>query len=212
MSMRLKIIIMMFLQFFIWGAWLITVGVWWFHTKQWPANQFGAVFSTMGIASLFMPTNAGIIADRWINAEKLYGIFHILGGISLIWASTSRSTLEFFIRILIAVCFYMPTLALTNSIAYSLLKMKNFDIVKSFPPLRVFGTIGFIVAMWCVALFHLDESTGMFYLGGIAAIILGAYSFTFPKCSRFPKERVSNECIEKKGTQGIFYNCFILDV
>ncbi|MCX5773394.1 MAG: hypothetical protein NTX05_02160 [Fusobacteria bacterium] len=117
-----------------------------------------------------------------------------------------------FIGILIAVYFYMPTLELTNSIAYSLLKTKIFDIVKSFPPLRVFRTIGFIAAIWSAALFNLEESTGMFYLGGIAEIILGVYSLIFPKCSHFPKESVSNECTEKIGTQGIFYNCFILDV
>jgi len=190
MGVRLRIIVMMFLQYFIWGAWLITVGVWWFNTKGWPASNFGAIFSTMGIASLFMPTLSGIIADKFINAEKLYGIFHILGGVCLIWASVSLTPLEFFVRILIAMCFYMPTLALANSVAYSLLEMKGLDIVKVFPSLRVFGTIGFIVAMWGVGLLHLDETSGMFYLAGISAIVLGIYSFTFPKCSRFKQMAV----------------------
>ena len=73
----------MVLEFFIWGAWLITVANYWFVTKKWDAADFGAVFSTLGLSSLFMPTLMGIVADRWINTEKLYGLLHLLGGITL---------------------------------------------------------------------------------------------------------------------------------
>ncbi|MCD6178516.1 MAG: MFS transporter, partial [Bacteroidales bacterium] len=83
MGIKSRLILMNFLQFFIWGAWLITIGGYWFQTKQWSGAEFGAIFSTMGIASLFMPALAGIIADRWINAEKLLGSFHIMGAIIL---------------------------------------------------------------------------------------------------------------------------------
>ena len=113
---------MSFLQFFIWGAWLITVGVYWFQTKQWTGGEFGAIFSTMGIASLFMPTIIGIIADRWVNAEKLYGILHILGGITLLVVSQITNPSDFFWIILLAMVFYMPTIALSNSISYNALK------------------------------------------------------------------------------------------
>ena len=83
MGIKNRLIIMNFFQFFVWGSWLLTIGAYWFQTKQWSGTEFGAIFSTMGIASLFMPAIAGIIADRWINAEKLYGIFHICGGIEI---------------------------------------------------------------------------------------------------------------------------------
>ncbi len=81
MSVKLRLIILSFLQFFIWGSWLITIGAYWFQTKQWSGAQFGAIFSTMGIASIFMPSIMGIIADKYVNAEKLYGILHILGAL-----------------------------------------------------------------------------------------------------------------------------------
>jgi len=77
MSIKLRLTIMSFFQFFVWGAWLITIANYWFGTKQWDGTQFGAIFATMGIASLFMPTLMGIIADRWINAEKLYFMLHL---------------------------------------------------------------------------------------------------------------------------------------
>ena len=77
MKLKTRLVVMNFLQFFIWGTWLLTIGAYWFQTKHWSGTEFGAIFSTMGIASLFMPAIAGIIADRWINAERLYGSFHI---------------------------------------------------------------------------------------------------------------------------------------
>ena len=79
MSIKNRLILMSFLQFFIWGAWLITVANYWFVTKKWDAADFGAVFSTLGLSSLFMPTLMGIVADRWINTEKLFGLLHLLG-------------------------------------------------------------------------------------------------------------------------------------
>ena len=83
MGLKGRLIVMNFLQFFIWGSWLLTIGAYWFQNKNWSGTDFGAIFSTMGLASLFMPAIAGIIADRWVNAEKLYGIFHIGGAILL---------------------------------------------------------------------------------------------------------------------------------
>ncbi|MDQ3160623.1 MAG: MFS transporter, partial [Pseudomonadota bacterium] len=83
MSLKLRLILMNFLQFFIWGAWLITIGAYWFQNKQWSGTSFGAIFSTMGIASLFMPALMGVVADKWINAEKLYGALHLAGAVML---------------------------------------------------------------------------------------------------------------------------------
>ncbi|NOR88526.1 MAG: MFS transporter, partial [Bacteroidales bacterium] len=119
MTIKNRLIVMNFLQYFIWGAWLITVGVYWFQTKKWSGAEFGAIFATMGIASLFMPTIAGIIADRYVNAEKLYGILHILGGLTLLSVPAVDNPNDFFWVILLAMIFYMPTIALGNSISYT---------------------------------------------------------------------------------------------
>lgn len=190
MSLKLRLIIMSFLQFFVWGAWLITVANYWFGTKQWDATQFSAIFSTMGIASIFMPTLCGIIADRWLNAEKLYGILHILGGLTLIYVPQINDPSSFFWVILIAMIFYMPTIALSNSVAYNALKSNNLDVVKDFPPIRVWGTIGFIVAMWITNLTGNKASENQFYIAAIAAIALGIYSFSLPKCK--PQHNTEN--------------------
>lgn len=190
MNVKIRLTIMNFLQFFVWGAWLITVANYWFGTKQWDGSQFGAIFSTMGIASIFMPTICGIIADRWINAEKLYGILHVLGGVTLMVVPQITNPNDFFWVILAAMIFYMPTIALSNSVAYNALKTSGLDVVKDFPPIRVFGTIGFIVAMWITNLTGNKASENQFYIAGIAALILGVYSFTLPKCE--PKGKTEN--------------------
>lgn len=187
MSIKFRLILMNFLQFFIWGSWLITIGAYWFQNKNWPGAQFGVIFSTMGIASLFMPTIAGYLADRFINAEKLYGIFHILGGIVLFFLPTVDDPGQFFWVILLNMIFYMPTIALSNAVAYSALKQKGANVIKDFPPIRVWGTIGFIVALWVVSLLHFETSPNQFYVAAIAAIILGIYSFTLPPSPPYVK-------------------------
>lgn len=187
MSLRLRLIAMNFLQFFIWGTWLLTIGAYWFQTKQWSGTEFGAIFSTMGIASLFMPAIAGIIADRWINAEKLYGIFHICAAIIFLIIPTLNNPDTMFWFMLLNMVFYMPTIALAITVAYSALKRNNLDIVKDYPPIRVWGTIGFIVALWIISLSGLETSAGQFYVSAAASILLGVYAFTLPKCPPLAK-------------------------
>lgn len=172
-----------FLQFFIWGCWLITIGAFWFETKQWGPDEFGVIFSTMGISALFMPAIAGILSDRFINAEKLYGILHILGGVSLFFVPASATPDEMFWRILLTMIFYMPTISLSNTVAYAILtREEGIDVVKAFPPIRVWGTVGFIVALWTVSLTGNETHAFQFYLGGFASLVLGVYSFTLPAC------------------------------
>ena len=112
MNLKLRLTILSFLQFFVWGAWLITIGVYWFGTKQWGGAEFGAVFSTLGIASIVMPALTGIIADRWVNAERLYGILHILYGMVLFMMPQVADPGQFFWVMLAAMIFYMPTICL----------------------------------------------------------------------------------------------------
>jgi NHS family xanthosine MFS transporter len=139
MSTKLRLIIMSFLQFFIWGSWLITIGAYWFQTKQWSGAQFGAIFSTMGIASIFMPSLMGILADKYINAEKLYGLLHIAGGIVLCTVPLVDNPGTMFWVMLLNMIFYMPTLALSIAVSYSVLKNKGGDVVKDYPPIRVWA-------------------------------------------------------------------------
>jgi len=182
MSIKFRLTVMSFLQFFVWGAWLITVGNYWFGTKQWSGEQFGAIFSTLGLSSIVMPAITGIIADKWINAEKLYGILHILGGVALLYIPQVDNPTTFYWVIFAAMLCYMPTISLSNSVAYNILKNNNYDVVKVFPPIRVWGTIGFIAAMWLTNLSGNKASANMFYISAVSAVILGIYSFTLPKC------------------------------
>lgn len=193
MGIKNRLVIMSFLQFFVWGAWLITIANYWFGTKGWEGTQFGLVFSTMGIASLFMPTLTGILADRWINAEKLYGALHILYAAVLFYIPQVTTPENFIYIMLLAMCCYMPTIALSNSISYNALKTNGLDVVKSFPPIRVYGTIGFIAAMWITNLTGNKATAYQFYIAGLAAVALGLYAFTLPPCKpqRLSKENAS---------------------
>lgn len=211
MNLKLRLTILSFLQFFVWGAWLTTLGTYGFAYKQWSGAEFGAVFSTLGIASIFMPALMGIIADKWINAEKLYGALHILYGITLFLLAKTDDPTTFFWILLIGMCFYMPTLSLSNAISYKLLKDSHYDVVKVFPPIRVWGTIGFIAAMWTTNIFSDEQSfseigisignsiadmlgnslnANQFYFAGLFAIILGIFAFFLPKC---PPPRLISE-------------------
>ncbi len=197
MNIKNKLTLMSFLQFFVWGAWLITVGNYWFATKQWSGAEFGAIFSTLGLSSIVMPALTGIIADRWINAEKLYGILHILGGLALCYIPQVDNPTTFYWVIFAAMLCYMPTISLSNSVAYNILKNNHYDVVKVFPPIRVWGTIGFIAAMWLVNLSGNKASANMFYISAFSAFILGMYSFTLPKCP--PEKRMDeNASLAKK--------------
>jgi NHS family xanthosine MFS transporter len=200
MGIKNRLIIMSFLQFFVWGAWLITIANYWFGTKNWDGTQFGLVFGTMGIASLFMPTLTGIMADRWINAEKLYGFLHILYAGVLFYIPQVTTPETFIYIMLLAMCFYMPTIALSNSISFSALKLNNKDVVKNFPPIRVWGTIGFIIAMWLTNLTGNKATEYQFYIAGLAALLLGIYAFTLPKCE---PQRLSKENAPLMETLGL---------
>jgi NHS family xanthosine MFS transporter len=182
MNIKLRLIVMNFMQFFIWGAWLITIGAYWFQNKGWSGAQFGAIFSTMGISAIFMPAITGIIADKYINAEKLYGIMHILGSATLFTLPLVNNPTTFFWVMLLNMLFYMPTLSLSITVAYSALKSSGKDVVKDYPPIRIWGTIGFIAALWVVSLTHNETTANQFYIASAVALTLGIYSFTLPKC------------------------------
>ena len=179
MNLKLRLTVMNFLQFFVWGAWLITLGRYWFENRGWSGTSFGAIFSTMGISALFMPSLMGIVADRWINAEKLYGALHILGGVLLCLLPMANDPNQFFWLILATMLCYMPTISLAITVAYNALKEQGLDVVRDYPPIRVWGTVGFIAALWTTSLLGLEKSPGQFYVAGAALQLTNAYGGTF---------------------------------
>jgi NHS family xanthosine MFS transporter len=182
MNIKLRLTILSFFQFYVWGAWLITIATYFFSNEMGTGVQFGAIFSTLAISSLIMPALTGIIADKWINAEKLYGVLHILYGAALFYLPQVHDADTMYWVILAAMLCYMPTISLSNSISYTILKRENYDVVKVFPPIRVWGTIGFIAAMWTTNLSGSKANSNQFLIGAFAAIALGIYAFTLPKC------------------------------
>lgn len=182
MNLKLRLTVLSFLQFYVWGAWLITIGTYFFTNNMGTGKQFGDIFTTLAISSIIMPALTGIIADRWINAERLYGVLHIMYAGFLFYVTQVHDADKLYYVILGAMLCYMPTISLSNSISYTILKREGHDVVKVFPPIRVWGTIGFIAAMWTTNLSGSKANTNQFLIGAVAAILLGIYSFTLPKC------------------------------
>lgn len=201
MNIKMRLTVMSFFQFFVWGAWLITIATYFFSNNMGTGVQFGAIFSTLALSSLFMPAITGIIADKWMNAEKLYGILHILYGLIMFYVTRVHDADTLYYAIFAAMICYMPTISLSNSIAYTILKREGYDVVKVFPPIRVWGTIGFIAAMWVTNLSGSKANTNQFLIAAVAAVALGLFSFTLPKCP--PQKTISKNAglVEQLGLQ-----------
>ena len=187
---KLRLTVMNFLQFAIWGAYLTSMGR--YLGDAGFAEGIGNFYAVQGIVSLFMPALMGIVADRWIPAQRLLGLCHALaGGLMLALFAYSMTeapsyTVLFSIYTL-SVAFYMPTLALSNSVAYTSLEQAGLDLVKSFPPIRVFGTVGFICTMITVSLIGVEATSGQFAISGGIGLLLALYAQTLPHCPTAPK-------------------------
>ena len=211
-TIKFRLTIMSFLQFFVWGAWLTTIGTYCTEGKGWTFGQFGAIFSTLALSSILMPSLIGIIADKWMRAERLYGLLHICyGGILLLvpnlaWfqsqfpslSSMPEYDLLYWVIFAGMIC-YMPTISLSNAVSYRILKMFEFDVVKDFPPIRVWGTIGFILAMWTTNLSGSKANSTQFIIAGTIAILLGIYAFTLPACRPETKTQEKKSIVEMLG-------------
>jgi len=182
MSIKLRLIVMNFMQFFVWGSWLISFGGYMIVTLGFSGGQVGSIYATMGIGSLFMPGLMGIVADRWLNAERVLGMCHLIGAGLLLWASTVTDFDTLYMIMLLNAMVYMPTIALANTVSYKVLEQKGFNIIRTFPPIRVWGTIGFIAAMWMVDLAGWTKDALQLYISAAAALFLGIYAFTVPPC------------------------------
>ena len=192
---------MQFLQYFILGSWILTIGAYWFQTKEWSGTEFGAIFSTIGIASLFMPALAGVIADRWVSAEKLYGLFHLGGALTLFYIPQVDDPSLMFGVMLLNMVFYTPTISLSTALSYSAMKDAGMDIVKDYPPIRVWGTVGFIVALWTISLSGLETSATQFYVAAVVSFALAIFSLILPKCPPLGKS-IGGSWINNLGLQG----------
>lgn len=187
MNLKIRLALMNFFEFAAWGAYLTCMGVYLGNIGM--GAHIGGFFAMQGIVSIFMPALMGIVADRWVPAQKLLGICHLVAGLFMLacaWYGhvngTSSRYFVLFGLYSVSVAFYMPTLALTNSVAYNALTKAGMDTVKDFPPIRIFGTIGFICTMWFVDLTGFNQTEFQFVTSGVLSLLLFLYSFTLPAC------------------------------
>jgi len=183
---RFKLSLMMFLEFFIWGAWYVTLGTFLGKELSATGSQTSAVFSTQSFGAIIAPFIIGLIADRYFNAEKILGILHLIGAVLMFQMYNSTDFAGFYPYVFAYMIMFMPTLALVNSVSFNQMK----DPEKEFSAIRIWGTIGWIVAGLCISyLFHWDSVAGIsegllrktFLMAAIVSAILGVFSFMLPK-------------------------------
>lgn len=206
-SIKLRLIIMNILQWAVWGAYLTSMGSYLFSVGL--ATKIGIFYAIQGIVSIFMPTLMGIVADKFIPAQRLLGLCHGISGIGMLGAGfygmMAGNEVSFGILFglyAIGAAFYMPTIALSNSVAFKILETNGYDTVKDFPPIRVFGTVGFILAMLFVNFVSIDgvqfqNSYNQFLTSGILGIAMLLYCFTLPNCP-CNKETGSNQTLAER--------------
>ena len=186
-NIKFRLIVMNFLIFAVWGSYLISLGIYLHNVGM--DSKIGQFYAMQGIISLFMPTLMGIVADRWIPAQKLLGICHglaalfigIFGWIGMRYGAEVTFS-QLFPWYALSVAFFMPTIALGNSVSYNALTQNGLDTVKAYPPIRVFGTIGFILSMWIVNFTGFKENYNQFFVSAAWGAVLAVYAFTLPNC------------------------------
>jgi NHS family xanthosine MFS transporter len=211
-AIKTRLTLLSFFQFFVWGAWLTTIGTYCTEGKGWSFPQFGAIFSTLALSSILMPSIIGIIADKWLRAERLYGILHLTYGVFMLLIPNIAFLQELFpslaatqeYEILYWIVFagmmaYMPSISLSNSVSYRILKMNQLNVQTDFPKIRVWGTIGFIAAMWLTNLSGSKASANQFYIAGVGAILLGLYAFSLPACHPQGKTNEKKSLVQQLG-------------
>lgn len=187
MNLKIRLTILSFLEFAVWGAYLTSMGG--YLASVGLGAYIGYFYSIQGVVSMIMPTIMGIVADRWIQAQKVLSLCHLIAGMAMVGASIycmqTGDDVQFpilFALYSISVAFFMPTIALCNSVSFNALEKAGLDSVKAFPPIRVFGTVGFIVSMWIVDLCGWQTTSTQFMWSGILSVVLALYALTTPKC------------------------------
>ncbi len=186
MNLKFRLTLLNFLEFAVWGAYLTSMGT--YLAGVGLGSHIGWFYSVQGIVSIFMPALMGILADRWMEGQRVLSLCHALAGLFMIAASCygyqAGAELQFgmlFMLYTLSVAFFMPTIALSYSVAYSALEKAGLDTVKAFPPIRVWGTVGFIVTMWIVDLCGLQKTPGQWMVSGCLSLVLAAYALTMPR-------------------------------
>ena len=192
-SIKLRLIVMNIIQWAVWGAYLTSMGS--YLASVGLATRIGIFYAMQGIVSIFMPTLMGIVADKFIPAQRLLGLCHGIAGAAMagagLYGMTAGTDVSFGILFglyAVSVAFYMPTIALSNSVAFNILEQNGYDTVKDFPPIRVFGTIGFICAMLFVNFMtngngvQYQHSYNQFIVSGVLGLTMLLYCFTLPNC------------------------------
>lgn len=186
-NIKTRLIILSFLQFAIWGAYLTSMGRYLGSVGM--GSNIGWFYSVQGIVSIFMPALMGIVADRWVPAQRVLAFCHAVAavfmGITGYVGMTKGASVEFgdlFWTYTVSVAFYMPTLALSNSVSYTALNKAGLDTVKAFPPIRVFGTVGFIVSMLIVDFTGFQNNYNQFFTSALWGAVIALYSLTLPNC------------------------------
>lgn len=185
-SLQAKLALMNFLEFGVWGAYLISLGNFLFRIGL--GTQIGWFYTVQGIVSLFMPAIIGILADRWIQAQKMLSLCHLLAGCFMAAAGVyclTTSQVEFgplFALYTLSVAFFMPTIGLANSVAFNALTRAGLDTIRHFPPIRVFGTIGFICSMLFVNFTQFQTNAYQLITSAVLSFILAVYALTMPAC------------------------------
>lgn len=186
MNLKFRLTLLNFLEFAVWGAYLTSMGT--YLAGVGLGSHIGWFYSVQGIVSIFMPALMGILADRWMEGQRVLSLCHALAGLFMIAASCygyqAGAEPQFgmlFMLYTLSVAFFMPTIALSYSVAYSALEKAGLDTVKAFPPIRVWGTVGFIVTMWIVDLCGLQKTPGQWMVSGCLSLVLAAYALTMPR-------------------------------
>lgn len=187
MNIKSRLTLLNFLEFAVWGAYLTSMGGYLAQVGLGP--YIGYFYSVQGFVSLVMPALMGIVADRWMQAQRVLSLCHLLSGTFMVSAGLygflAKDSVEFsilFSLYTLSVAFFMPTIALTNSVCYNALDRAGLDSVKAFPPIRVFGTVGFIVSMWIVDLAGWQKTSGQFMWSGALSLLLSVYALSMPRC------------------------------
>src|SRR5919106_4128839 len=174
-TVRLKLSVMMFLEYFIWGAWYVTMGTW-LGTLGFSGEQIGLTYGTTALAAMISPFFVGMIADRFFATQRLLAVLHVLGGSALFYASTQTTFWPLYIAVLVHTLFYMPTLALTNSISFRQMR----DPGREFPPVRVLGTIGWIIAGLVVGTLGVEATGRPMQLAAAGSIVMAFFCLLLP--------------------------------
>jgi nucleoside transporter len=173
---RLKLSVLMFLQYFVWGSWYVTMGTWLGQTLHFSGEQIGLAFGTTALAAMISPFFVGIVADRFFATERILAALHIVGGGVMFWASLQSTFGTFYTILLIYTLCFMPTLALSNSISFHQMK----DPGREFPAIRVLGTIGWIVAGLLIGTLGLEATATPLQLAAAGSVVLGVFCLALP--------------------------------